>query len=1053
VKAEPASLPAGWTRLVRDDACVTASLVETEAFIRFRLLEMSALNEHHRFEEIATRVAQKRISANILIATGPVSSKGDQGRDAESFTTHIPDELPHSAGFAAAASTAPVVVACTLQKDGLKQKVLDDLAGICHEDAAHVEHVAFFSAHPISEGVTHELQTTARETHGVTLNIFCGADIATFLAEEDLVWVAEHYLQLPSHLVPEPRGDAAPAWYTELLDGLRQNKGPAALTAAAQGGVAQGLRHATWDEVTNSDLPEWLDYMGAFLADTDGGTDSELVFRACYEMAVARFRGQGVAAGVEDLVRRAVDFAVGSDQPDVIDRAVTLVSYWGVMWSTGVARAEAAEIADAMTRLRDHADALLDTTDTGTHPVRAATLTGTLAVANLTPNWKHLEHARGKPEPADVAPHVGVKFDAADIDTSDVDTTELVDLPAAMEHLDSLVDLLPRARPYSVSQLAEIFDMFAPVVAAHPSYPKVRDGLDATLADIVGDAAAAERCRNRAMSFARAGRPLEALTELHDAKVKWFNGETMYGSVLTMRYIAHLYANLNLTYAAKMYACTAAALAVTTPDDDVKEQTPKALLEVAGYAQRAGTWVDAAGLTEIALLARAQLLPDPFDFDKHPDLSLHHGNAALELAAVRAFWPDVEPILQAAHHLTDWFDDVADIVTQHAASYTMTEEEVQAQASEALAGPILADLGPTRTVDFQALGVRWILEFDNDRRTVLTTEAFTAVLQIVLADLALHHPVLIEATVRIRVVVDDTDSDTCEIDIDESAADIVAVATIPAASDDLAARTPAIVSLCFQLLHAVHVRPPDDLQAVIEPMFKAGLAQKVAVGRPYEETADLLDDTHYRRCADAHRPASSATFQPSVREPLGPSTQPGAGYDQAEALSAIRERYEVANDTLRYTLPRLLMDEGTRQMIEQLRADGWLDWQILAILVNVALNWRLKRDRIQPQLATKADMIRLIREPESESSPRIPLEWFGGDQLAMNTAMCPITCAQAWRLRPRQREPGRDSFRDLLVRRYRFAQDDISHLDLLASLDADGRLLSFLDDTAADEER
>ena len=166
---------------------MTASAAETEAFIRFRLEEMSSRNEHHRFEEIATRVAQKRVSANILIATGPVSSGGDQGRDAESFTTRLPDELPHSAGFAAAASTAPVVVACTVQKDGLKQKVLADLESICDADAAKVEHVAYFSVHPISEGITHDLQKTAREEYGVVLDIFCGADIATFLAEDDLV--------------------------------------------------------------------------------------------------------------------------------------------------------------------------------------------------------------------------------------------------------------------------------------------------------------------------------------------------------------------------------------------------------------------------------------------------------------------------------------------------------------------------------------------------------------------------------------------------------------------------------------------------------------------------------------------------------------------------------------------------------------------------------------------------------------------------------------------------------------------------------------------------
>jgi hypothetical protein len=76
-----------------------------------------------------------------------------------------------------------------------------------------------------------------------------------------------------------------------------------------QGEVTHGLRHATWEEGANADLPEWLNFMGAFLADSEDGADTELVFRACYELAVARFRGMGVAAGIEDLVRRAIDYA------------------------------------------------------------------------------------------------------------------------------------------------------------------------------------------------------------------------------------------------------------------------------------------------------------------------------------------------------------------------------------------------------------------------------------------------------------------------------------------------------------------------------------------------------------------------------------------------------------------------------------------------------------------------------------------------------------------------------------------------------------------------
>ncbi len=208
-----------------------SAIPEAENYIQWRLSDMAARNEHHLFETVATRVARRQISSNILIATGPVSAGGDQQRDAETYTTRIPDELPHSAGFSASASTAPVVVACTVQRDGLKAKVRADLAGICANTAAPVEHVAFFCTHSIPEDATHELQREARDAYDVTLDIFCGIDIAMMLAEPDLVWVAQFYLDMPSALVPDPIDtDPHPEWYSELLENLRRNSGPAALT-------------------------------------------------------------------------------------------------------------------------------------------------------------------------------------------------------------------------------------------------------------------------------------------------------------------------------------------------------------------------------------------------------------------------------------------------------------------------------------------------------------------------------------------------------------------------------------------------------------------------------------------------------------------------------------------------------------------------------------------------------------------------------------------------------------------------------------------------------
>lgn len=1036
----------------RVGACGQTGLVaepipEAEAFISFKLSEMSSRNEHHEFEEIATRIARKRISANILIATGPVSSGGDQQRDAETYTTRIPEELPHSAGFSASASTKPIVVACTVQRTRLKDKVLADLAGICADGADPVEHVAFFSVHPIAEGVTHKLKETARETFGVSLDIFCGADIATFLAEPDLVWVACHYLDMPAAMVPPVDDDRVPEWYAELLESLRRNRGPAALTPATQGEVSAGLRHATWDSDTNADLPEWLDFMGAFLTHHHRGEDSELVFRACYEMAIARFRGMGESSGVEELVRRAIAYAGGSSHANVLDDAFVLASYWGVMWSTGRTEATTAEIAHALESLRTHGVAMLGNTDPDVYPIRAATLIGALAFSYLIPDWRVSEENFGRPARADISATVGVQLDPSDINITSL-PAEAVDVDNAMTYLAQLVDLLPKARAYSARQLAMLFTMFTPALVDHPSFREVCDGLDEAVTRVEGDSALAERCRDRGMALIRAGKLLEGLAELHQAKARWFNGDTLYGAVLTMRFIAKVYDDLGMSYAAKLYASSAAMLALTHGDDDTKEHAPKALLEAARHAQHAGTWADAAGLTEVAVLARAQHLPDPFDFDEHTDLEDLRIGQALEVSAVRQFWPDLETVIREAHWAnTSWFQMVEEVIEgAEDSSYLMSEDEFQDQAVEQLTGPLFADLGPERVVDFAALGIRWIFRFANDRTTVLTAEGLCAAFQVFVADIALRHPVLIASTAHIAIDVRaDAGHEVDDFTLDDSDAELRGQVTLSADVDQRDEHAASLMSMCFQLVEAVHAGPPAELLETMEPMFVDGLSHKLMMGRSYQDAADLLKAEHYERCAAATRPASSARFEPTAHDALGPSTVPGTNYDLDESLQAIRRRYEFAFMVMRYTYPRLLADEAIRATIVRLRADGWLDWQTLSILANVKWNWRMRDAGIQFGVGDPREASRLAREPETSDSPVIPLEAFDDDEVAFNARVQTATFAKTWGLRGRVEHRDEHAMRDLLVRRFGFGVDDVPHRDILDCLDENGRLLPFVE--------
>lgn len=152
----------------------------------------------------------------------------------------------------------------------------------------------------------------------------------------------------------------------------------------------------------------------------------------------------------------------------------------------------------------------------------------------------------------------------------------------------------------------------------------------------------------------------------------------------------------------------------------------------------------------------------------------------------------------------------------------------------------------------------------------------------------------------------------------------------------------------------------------------------------------------------------------------------------------------MANETLRYTLPRVLTDDDGRATVVRLRQEGWLDWQILVVLVNQAWNWRMRQAAMEPGMGNPSEAIRLATEPETPQSPAIPIETFTTD-VEMHTHMQTVTMARRWDLRGRQEAPGDEAMRELLTRRYQYAVDDLPHRDLLDCLGDHGSLLPLLD--------
>ena len=147
-----------------------ANPLEVESQIRYALSRLPVLNAHHEFEHICRYLTQQFICSNVLPATGPVSAGGDQGRDFETFRTHLRDELGPDGAFLGLVSEGTNVFVCTLQADDLPTKIRQDIEKVC--TSGHPVHEIYaFTLNSVPVGSRHQLVNEAQDMHGVRLEL------------------------------------------------------------------------------------------------------------------------------------------------------------------------------------------------------------------------------------------------------------------------------------------------------------------------------------------------------------------------------------------------------------------------------------------------------------------------------------------------------------------------------------------------------------------------------------------------------------------------------------------------------------------------------------------------------------------------------------------------------------------------------------------------------------------------------------------------------------------------------------------------------------------
>lgn len=978
-----------------------ASIPDLVTYIRFQLSELAANNAHHEFEHLCRHLTRHRICSNILPATGPVAAGGDQGRDFETFRTYLATGPLAASAFVGLVSDRPLVFQVSLQQRIL-QKMRADIKTVA-ASGRPVEGVHYFCAASVPVARRHQLQQWAKATHGIDLEIYDGPALAEMLADREVLWIASQFLGVPAEMYPEPPMDSAEPWYEETLL-TWQSDAPPLPTFAAFAMVKAAVRHATSVAERSADLPFWFQVLNAF-----GTEDSPmpLRFRATYERAVASLRGHGTMEGLEGDLRIYFAGVPGFVRVADLEDAACLAVFCHEARHRNALNVSLVEILGWRDLVVRHVDGLLDNAHTLGHRAELLALRG------------HLEVAQGLNK------------------ESGPETMAQV-MASTVEWWRQAAELANEAPLFPLERFADQLAKLAALIGDAPGYGLLTRRVDDLLARRVGDAAVARRARERALTFCREERLLRAVVELHEAKVRWFARETLEESALSMLFVARIYQDLGLYYAAKYYALAAAGAAGSSDDPDVLQLLPRALAFVGDCDYRQGNWIAFLRVTSLAVVTHWQFARVAGDFDANPELERFGVHSAIAVAVCERLDPRVaerfREVVAAWGHLS-WLEEI--LPSARKAWDGLTAAETLIAVEEKLEARVLGDIEPEREVAWEQLGMTWRLRWQNVGSVTTAAEQFVAVLQIVLTELALHDLLLLRTEIEVDVTTADIKAPLVDPLPSNSGRRWKAV--LPCAgvegSEATARRTSLVLGAAAVILREVSLLPDEQFLTVLQRLQQEGVFSKILVGRSFEQLArefggdpKLLANLLVRPMPRAKR-TPVAPAHPELRWIDGP----GLGWSKDEALEAVARRYAHAAEMLPLTLARLRQSADFHRAVEMLRLEGWKDWHLLLAVGNVTWNYR-GFHLYGPHGLSDQDVARRIAyEPEDDASLKVPTDEYAEDRLRTALRGSMLHTLQQWGLELRQDTPDFPAIEDFLAHRYRYWDIDIEHDDPFAS--------------------
>lgn len=975
--------------------------------IRFSISQLSARNGSFEFEHLCRHLTRLRICSNILPATGPVQSGGDQGRDFETFPTYFPKSSTGKNSFYDLISEEPAAFACSLEKNPAKKngKIEKDVNSIL-SSGEKVARIYFFSSEDIPVAKRHKIIEKIRKEKNIELVIHDAQSISELLADNELFWIANQYLNISADFYPRPLDGES--WYAELL-GQYKNLKDFSLTFEAFQEIKSALRHIYKDADLKIDLPFWLDKMNAFVNERER-TIPRLSLYAIYEIFVASLIGMNNIQNQENNIREYFS------KIENIQTQQEFTDFTNLMVFVSVS-SELHDVNFTEEEINEWKYKIIAVTNSS---IENTTDVNLLCKLHEVKFQQFLNGLRGN------------------IDTPD-DYFRLQ--ASAIDEIRTLINLIPDAPFYPLVGLSKFINDYIGMVAELGFINEQLEGLAEQIDDLkalrIGEFDAAENLRDRAMIYLNSGNEIMAIKVLHKAKTKWIKEETRLALVLTLLMLSECYEKLKMIFAAKYFAMAAAHISIRDTNTELISYFIQSLTQIANLEYTQGAWLGFLQTLD-TIFPVAQSVRKEFDLIENEDMKPLVVHTAIIKYVTNRFVPELNTLIDSKLSQWKWIgesiDDVTKIVDENYRKDT--EDFFWMKVQEDLRFKPFNDVGKKRKISFNAYGINLEFRFDNDYQTNSVAEQAIATLQILIVELASHDLHLLKTNVEVQIKLTGG-----EPDFERLPSNDVCLWELRVPShkeydieDVIRYLTPHYYAFAFSVLFEITLLKTEEFKEIMEAQMVDGHFMNLCfIGKLYEDFyQNFFIESKYHEFKREYfsTPFSSKPFESKSHALLEWCSDISRKFDEADISERIKLRYENSYNAIEITIKKLIVRNDFRQLVNQFRKEGYLDWQILTSVANAVINY--KYPIIYPNETTNSTtpqkFMNLLITPESKKFIDIPMDLFTKENLDFSMKIMVGSFLASYQLENHSKTPSFSNIQEFLNERLKFNEIDIPEM-------------------------